>query len=79
MSSQPDVNDVRQWEKIDALCENMGKVQSDIAYIKGKLDGGFSKTETGYNVASKQNAITLALAGLITTIGTILGRVTGGN
>lgn len=69
----------RQWDKIDALCENMGKVQADIAYIKGKLDAGGGITQDkGYNVASKQNALTLALAGLITTVGTVLTSIFAG-
>ena len=71
-------DDARQWEKIDALCESLGKVQSDVAYIKGKLEATTPKQD-GYNIASKQNALTLALAGLISVVAAAIGKVTGSN
>lgn len=70
--SAPD--DIRQWEKIDKLCDDMTHVKEDIAFIKGKLEGSGAPVE-GSQWINKQNGIAVALAGLITTIGTVITSV----
>lgn len=62
-----------QDEKLDRLVE-------DVAYMRGLMDGqkGAPIQEQSGSLMNKQNAITVALAGLITTVGTVLTSIFAG-
>ena len=76
MATQHDINQdifnriTEQDEKLDRLVE-------DVAYMRGLMDGQKGapiQTEVS-GILNKQNAITVALASLITTIGAVISSV----
>lgn len=80
MATQHDVNtDI--FRRLDDQDAKLDRIAEDVAYMRGVMDGqqGAPIQADGTSaILNKQNAITVALAGLITTIGTILAAVFGG-
>lgn len=73
------------FRRLDAQDEKLDQLVKDVAYMRGLMDGqkgapiaaGDSSSTVG-SWMTKQNAITVALAGLITTIGTVLTSIFAG-
>lgn len=59
---------------MDRLDEKLDKLAEDMAFIKGKMAGGQSSSHSE-SILSRQNGITVAIAGLITTVGTVLTSI----
>ena len=76
MATQHDINeDINR--RLEMQDEKLDRIAEDVAYMKGLMDGkeGAPIQQDRAMILNKQNAITVALAGLITTIGSIMSAV----
>ena len=67
-------SDDRLLNRLDKIDERLGKLETSVANIEGKMTGG-ATPQDGSQIFNRQNGIAVALAGLITTVGTVITSV----
>lgn len=63
------------FRRLDTQDAKLDKIAEDVAYMRGLQDGAKTPHEVAGSWMNKQNAITAALASLISTIGAVLAAV----
>jgi hypothetical protein len=78
VSPFPDAEDYINL-RIHEMDKKLDRVAEDLEFIKGKMENTQPSKQEGFNIANKQNVLVIAIASLITTLGAVITKLTGGN
>ena len=71
------------FRRLDTQDAKLDRIAEDVAYMRGMQDaergGAMQPVKEGWLNTNKNNVIVVALAGLISTVAAVIGKLTGGN